>query len=239
MVGGAVRGGGAVTAWWIALMALGLAAPFLATLIGCAPPRPVPGQGPAIKVDREVWDFGTIERGDTVRTSLAVANAGSDSLRLAASITCDCLTASWERTVLPPRGSTEIALAMVGYEIKDATSKTLFLDSNDQSRPRVAITATGRVVRGRRPHLVATPSPLPIEQWHGELRIENQGREDLVIADVRCFGCGSDWSRLVLPAGRDSILHVDAIPQWPDGRWIEIDSNDPVLPLRKISLVTM
>jgi hypothetical protein len=210
-----------------------------AALGGCAPARPVPDRGPAIKVEREVWDFGTIERGDTARTTIRVANVGSDSLRLAASITCDCLTASWQETALPPGGSTEVALALVGYEIKDATSKTLFLDSNDQARPRVAITATGKVVRGRKPHLVATPNPLPVEKWQGTLRIENLGREDLVITDVRCFGSTGDWTRLTLPAGEDSVLEVEAVPDWPDGRWIEIDSNDPVLPLRKISLVVM
>lgn len=239
MVSRARLRGAAIATCPAVLVVFALAAPLAATLIGCAPARPVPERGPAIKVEREMWEFGTIERGDTARTSLKVTNAGSDSLRLAASITCDCLTASWDRTVLPPGGSTKIALALVGYEIKDATSKTLFLDSNDKSRPRVTITATGRVVRGRKPHLVATPNPLPITDGQGELRIENQGREDLVIADVRCFGCGSDWTRLVLPAGQDSVLQVNAVPEWPNGRWIEIDSNDPVQPLRKISLVMM
>ena len=42
---------------------------------------------------------------------------------------------------------------------------------------------------------------------------------------------------MTLEAGGEARLEVETIPSWEDGRWLEIESNDPVSPLRKISLV--
>ena len=131
-----------------------------------------------------------------------------------------------------------MSLSLLGDEVREVTSKTLFVDSNDPIRPRAAITARGRVTEGEGPHLVVTPNPLPVEPAsQGRLVISNRGKQELVIRDVRCFGCSGDWTQTVVGGGEEAVLQVELLPDWPDQRWIELDSNDPVSPLRKVSLV--
>jgi hypothetical protein len=197
------------------------------------------------KVEREVWDFGTIERGQTAKTRLKVTNKGNDSLRLLLSTSCECLSAALDQSVVPPRGASWLSLSFLGYEIKDATSKTLYLDTNDPLRPRLTLTVTGRVTKGKGPHLVATPNTLPVEMApdssvaSGSLTLSNRGGARLVITAIRCFGCSSEWNELVLEPGEEATLRVQALPAWQTGRWLEIESNDPVWPVKKISLVEM
>ena len=43
----------------------------------------------------------------------------------------------------------------------------------------------------------------------------------------------------MIAGGESSILHVESLPDWSGQRWLEIDSNDPIWPLKKIVLVEM
>ena len=221
-----------------------LGVPALLVLASCAPPAPRP-QAPVVKVEQEVWDFGTIERGQTAKTRLKITNKGNDSLRLLLSTSCECLSAAVDQPVVPPRGAGWLSLSFLGYEIKDVTSKTLYLDTNDPLQPRVTITVTGRVTKGRGPHLVAIPNPLPVEMApdssvaSGSLTLSNLGGARLVIRAIRCFGCTSEWNELVLEPGEEAALRVEALPGWQTGRWLEIESNDPVWPVKRMSLVEM
>jgi hypothetical protein len=200
---------------------------------------------PAVKVEREVWDFGTIERGQTAKTRIKVGNRGQDSLRLSLYTSCECLAAAIEPPVVPPRGAGWLSLSFLGYEIKDVTSKTLYLDTNDPLQPRITIAVTGRVTEGRGPHLVATPNPLPVVMApdssvaSGSLTLSNRGGARLVVTAIRCFGCTSELNELVLEPREEASLRVEAMPGWQTGRWLEIESNDPVWPVKKVSLVEM
>jgi hypothetical protein len=234
----------------------------IAALVSCSPPgmaRRPSTSGPAstLLLRETVWDFGTIERGDTVTTSIDIASAGADTLRLKLVPSCDCLWSTPESLVVAPGASASIQLAMVGTDVKEVETKTLFVDSNDPVHPRVALAATGTVTQGRRPHLVVIPDPAPLERAGGatsgdsrtragqaqpataELKLENRGREDLVIEEIRCFGCTCDRTSAVLSSGDQVYLWIEGIPQWSGGRWIEIESNDPVYPLKRVSLVEM
>ena len=71
------------------------------------------------------------------------------------------------------------------------------------------------------------------------IRIENRGKEALRIYEITCFGCTSTSSRMVLDGGEEALLEVLLLPDWTDGRWLEIESNDPVQPLKKITLVEL
>jgi hypothetical protein len=115
------------------------------------------------------------------------------------------------------------------------------------------------VIEGGGPHIVLTPNPLPV--WTrretqpggepggsatdgsvtkvGTLAVANRGKAELTVKAIRGFGCAGDWSEVVLEPGAEATLQVETIPSWEDGRWLEIESNDPVSPLRKISLVEM
>lgn len=225
--------------------------------ISCTPPKTPLRTGPSMRLEKDLWDFGTIERGEKAATRIEVTNDGADTLRFSLTPSCDCLTAKPESALVPPRASTSISLSFLGYEIKEATSKTLYVDSNDPIQSRISVTIRGKVVQGQGPDIGVIPNPLPAERAQassdqagpsragsGEeafeqaiLKISNHGREDLIIKEVRCFGCVSDWTEMVVSEGHEAVLQLEILPIWPDARWIEIESNDAVFPLKKISIV--
>jgi hypothetical protein len=200
--------------------------------------------GPSFAIEAESWSFGTIERGETATGGVSIANVGSDTLRLSLYSTCDCLFAEPRETAVAPGEKRTIELSYVGDEIKTDLSKTVFMDSNDPERPRLAFKVTGTVTPGRAPHMVAMPDPLPLDPSdpaypQAELKFENRGKETLEIGEVTCFGCINTWSQRTLPGGEEAVLEVILLPDWTENRWLEIESNDPVHPLKKITIVEL
>ena len=198
--------------------------------------------GPSIALDRVTWSVGILQRGETVSTTIIVKNQGSDTLTLSLYSTCDCLTADVDSRAIPPHTAVTLSLSYTGDEIKEKMTKTLFIDSNDPANPRIKVTVTGRVIEGEAPHLVVVPNPLLFSRSESavpyrSLAVTNKGKDDLVIKDIRCFGCLTDWSRGILTAGEEVRLQVELLPDWDDRRWMEIESNDPVTPVRKISII--
>jgi hypothetical protein len=237
-----------------AIAAIGMV---LAASLGCSPAALRPGSA-KVEVEKQVWDFGTIERGQRATGKLEVKNRGASTVRLSLVTSCDCLASEVYPAVVPPSGSAWISLSFLGDEVKDATSKTLYLDFGEPSEnvgpspTRIEITVTGRVVEGSGPHIVLTPNPLPV--WTrpaaagaaaqaairaGTITVANRGKAELAVKAIRGFGCTADWSEVRLEPGTEAALQVETVAAWDDGRWLEIDSNDPVSPLRKISLVEM
>jgi hypothetical protein len=132
----------------------------------------------------------------------------------------------------------------MGDEIKERVTKTLFIDSNDPARQRLSISVTGTILPGDLPHMTTVPNPLPVfGSQSGErvanLTITNRGRQDLLISEIRCFGCLSEWTEMELSAGEDTSLQIELLSDWFDKRWIEIESNDPVSPVRKVTIVEL
>jgi len=212
--------------------------------IACAPHPAKQNAGPSLGVETEVWSFGTMERGRTATGTIWVANVGRDTLRLSLHSTCDCLSATPEQVRIPAGKKFTVDLSYMGDEIKDQVTKTIFIDSNDPERPRLAFKVTGTVTTGRAPHLVAIPAPLPLDPAapaypRAELKIENRGEETLEISEVTCFGCINTWSQKVLAGGEEAVLDVIPLPDWTDRRWLEIESNDPVQPLKRVMIVEL
>ena len=216
----------------------------LCVTIACAPQTARESAGPSLAIETETWSFGMIERGETATGRFEIANTGSDTLRLSLYSTCDCLSAMPEQVEIPAGEKHTIELSYMGDEIKAPVTKTVFIDSNDPENPRLAFEVTGTVTPGRAPHLVVIPDPLPLDAAdpaypQAELKLENRGKETLEIDEVTCFGCMEIWSKKVLAGGEETILVVIPSPDWNDRRWLEIESNDPVQPLKRIAIVEL
>lgn len=200
--------------------------------------------GPSIAIGADEWGFGTIERGETAAGRVSIGNTGSDTLNVSLYSTCDCLSAKPEQAAIPPGGKLALELTYTGDEIKHPVTKTVFIDSNDPQSPRITFKVTGTVTPGSRPHLVAVPNPLALDPAaplypQAELTIKNRGEETLEILDVTCFGCTNTWGQRVLAGGEEAYLEIMPLPDWDDRRWLEIESNDPVEPLKKITIVEL
>jgi hypothetical protein len=210
----------------------------------CAPGVTKKVQGPAIALNEEVWNFGTLKRGETASTEITVTNSGADTLHISLHSTCDCFVATAEHSALPPGGKTSILLSYTGETIKDHATKTLFVDSDDKANPRLSVTATGKVVPGDLPHMLALPDPILFDKSESDepyrvLNVANRGRQELLIKEIRCFGCLNSWSQTTLGGGEEIPLDIELVAEWSGGRWIEIESNDPVWPVRKVVIVEL
>jgi hypothetical protein len=200
--------------------------------------------GPAIAVEREIWEFGTIKRGETVTTRIGVTNEGIDTLAISLYSTCDCLTAVTDAARLGPGEGSSLSLTYIGDEIKDRVTKTLYIDSNDTLNPRITIQVTGTILAGDLPHMVVVPNPVAVQESAPEgpvalLTVSNKGKQALTIEAIRCFGCIHTWSGTELKGGEKSNFQIELLPGWHDKRWVEIESNDPVSPTRKVAIVEL
>jgi hypothetical protein len=245
----------------IATLSLLLLLPVL-LIIACAPGKTVretdlKRTGPAISLSADVWDFGTLKRGEKNAGEIRLTNEGSDTLSVSLHPTCDCLEAWMESDRIAPGQSLPIHLTYMGDEIKDMTTKTLYVDSNDEINPRIAVKVTGRVITGDGPHLVASPDPLLFDPEdprypEADLTISNIGRKHLEIIEIRCFGCEVDYWRPASLSGSGHApgeeppasspvygLKVRRLDGWTGARWIEIETNDPVNTVKKVGILEL
>jgi hypothetical protein len=217
--------------------------------LSCAPGKTVKRTGPAISLSADSWTFGTLKRGEKITGEITVSNAGTDTLSVRLHPTCDCLEARMDTGRLAPGESLPIYLTYLGDEIKDKTTKTLYVDSNDEARARIALEVTGKVIPGDGPHLLVTPDPFlfdPEDPRYPELplTIFNIGKGYLEIVGIRFFGCTADWDPAALPVslgsgGTEFVLGVRKLEGWTGTRWIEIETNDPVNPVKKVAVLEL
>jgi hypothetical protein len=197
-----------------------------------------------LSIENETWDFGSIKRGEKATRTMAVTNGGEDALVITARSTCDCLTARLEVETLPSGAATDLRLSFLGEDISERVTKTVYVQATEPHADRITLTVTGRVTRGDGPHLEALPTMLLFEK-SGEayepalLRIINRGRADLDVADIRCFGCVAGGGGFTLRADEETEIEVGLADGWTETRWLEVDSNDPIAPTKKIPLVVL
>ncbi len=195
-----------------------------------------------IFVEPRVWDFGTVKRGETVTGKVILRNFTDTTFTVSVYSTCDCLEASLEAEEISPNTSITISLSYLGDAVKEHVSKSLFVKLNNSAERQLRVDVTGKVIPGEKPHLVALPNPIPIERSHGTsnfLEISNRGKEELAISQIRCYGCESNAMNLRLGSGEKAVIVVKLVPEWQGKRWLEIESNDPVTPLRKIAIIEL
>lgn len=224
-----------MTRWHLAVVVL---------LLSCAPASTHKHEGQALTLDSEVWEFGTIKRGETVTREVTITNRGKDTLIFSIHSTCDCLVGITADEEITPGEETSIILSYTGDFIKELTTKTLFIDSDDVSDPPLSVKVTGTVLPGDLPHMVAVPDPLLFDKSEASdpyrhLTVSNYGRQDLLISEIRCFGCTPEWEQITLTGGEEAQLAIELLPDWNDTRWVEIESNDPVWPTKKIAIVDL
>ncbi len=192
-------------------------------------------------IDPHVWEFGTIKRGDVADTQVTLRNTTCDTLRLKVSSSCSCLEVEPQSLVIPPGVEASLELRYIGDQIAERVTKTIFVRSLQPTDISETITVTGKIQAGIKPHIMITPAPIPVASAEGEaiFTIRNKGNEDLIITNISCHGCQLDPNvREVEIGGGESLsLSVSPLPRWSGRMWIEVTSNDPVTPQKKVPVV--
>lgn len=102
--------------------------------------------GPQISVDKEVHDYGTIEKGGDPYCFFEVTNTGTEPLVISnAKGSCGCTVPEWSREPVMPGKSTKIK---VRYDTKRVgpINKSVTLTSNAANEPTMVLRIKGNVL---------------------------------------------------------------------------------------------
>ncbi|TXC81610.1 DUF1573 domain-containing protein [Luteibaculum oceani] len=102
--------------------------------------------GPQISVDKEVHDYGTIEKGADPYCYFEVKNTGTEPLVISnAKGSCGCTVPEWSREPVMPGKSTKIK---VRYDTKRVgpINKSVTLTSNAVNEPTMVLRIKGNVL---------------------------------------------------------------------------------------------
>ena len=200
--------------------------------------------GNGLSAESTLWEFGSVKRGDTVNRTLVIRHEGGGVLTVSAHSSCECLTAELESQVLEPGEVTKLSLSFLGEDVKEKVTKTVHLYDGAPGSSPLIITVTGRVEPGDGPHIQCRPIPILFEKT-GEtyptavLGVINKGGAVLTVTGIRCFGCLASETAFAMGANERIEVEIGLIDGWSGNRWLEIDSNDPVWPTRKVPLIVM
>lgn len=109
--------------------------------------------GAKISFDKEFHDFGKVKQfGGKVSTVFQVKNIGIDVLKIGAITTsCSCTSAKIEKTEINPNSSAILEVTFdpnVHEEPKDVFKRTIFIPTNDSSKPEAELTIQVDILEG-------------------------------------------------------------------------------------------
>jgi len=119
---------------------------------GIEPPQPADGQQlPAVAVDREEYDFGTMDIDAEGSHDFLITNTGKGVLKLVASETsCRCTLSKLDKDEVQPGDSATVAMAWTSNDSIGPYRQTAVIFTNDPSQPRVTLTISGRIITAAR-----------------------------------------------------------------------------------------
>ncbi len=124
---------------------LSFAVVLFAAFSGMAQEKALSG-GPALSVDKEVHDYGTIKQGANGACEFTITNTGSEPLIISrAKGSCGCTVPEWPKEPIMP-GAT--AAMTVRYDTKrvGAINKSVTITSNATNEPNKVVRIKGNVL---------------------------------------------------------------------------------------------
>tara|TARA_B100001250_G_C19625560_1_gene711359 strand:+ start:202 stop:693 length:492 start_codon:yes stop_codon:yes gene_type:complete len=104
--------------------------------------------GAAFKFTNEggkVWDFGTIQQGDTPEFSFTFKNTGNEPMIISnAKGSCGCTVPQWPKEPIAPGASGEISVKFSSKGKKGSQNKTVTLTANT-TPPNTKLRVTGQI----------------------------------------------------------------------------------------------
>ncbi len=99
-----------------------------------------------LEVSDKSWDFGFIPRGAKVTHKYLLRNVGTDTLRITqVRKSCGCTYAPLGKDVLAPGDTTNLEVTFNSGSYQGATSKAVYIESNDPIQPFMDITFAANV----------------------------------------------------------------------------------------------
>ena len=123
--------------------------------------------GPAITVDKEVHDYGTVAFGGNGACEFKVTNSGTEPLTLSkCKGSCSCTVPTCDTTPILPGGSSIIA---VKYDTKrpGPINKSVTINSNAVNEPVKVVRIKGNVEADPNAPAPGTPGGAPVKEQGG------------------------------------------------------------------------
>ena len=116
------------------------------------PPLPADGeQLPAVAVDREEYDFGTMDVDAEGSHDFLITNTGQGTLKLVSGETsCRCTLSKLDKDEVQPGGSATVTTTWTSNDSIGPYRQTAVIFTNDPSQPRVTLTISGRITTAAR-----------------------------------------------------------------------------------------
>ena len=140
---------------------------FVVGLISFASAQTQVVSGPAITVDKEVHDYGTIPFGGNGQCEFKVTNTGTEPLILSkCKGSCGCTVPTCDTTPILPGGSSIIA---VKYDTKrpGPINKSVTINSNAVNEPVKVVRIKGNVEADPNAPAPGTPGGAPVKEQGG------------------------------------------------------------------------
>lgn len=113
---------------------------------GTSVPAPSKPSGPAVEVDSDKYDFGTMQRGATQSHQFQFKNVGDQPLTLVVGRTsCKCTLGDVSGEPLQPGQSAPVRLEWVAKSLPGEFRQAATIQTNDPRRPSVELTIVGMV----------------------------------------------------------------------------------------------
>lgn len=99
-----------------------------------------------VTFDKSVYDFGTVNEGEVVKTTFVVTNTGTTDLIITnAQASCGCTVPTWPKNPIKPNSTGNIEVAFNTSGKPNKQSKTITLTTNTESG-REVLTLKGSVI---------------------------------------------------------------------------------------------
>jgi len=154
--------------------------------------RALPGQGtspPDIEFSEELWDFGTIKRGNVVTHIFEVKNTGESPLVISnVRTSCGCMAVLVSSREIAPDSSSQIKVSFnsLGYEGK--ITKCIWVESNDPDEPRKILTIKANVEVPQKRYITEPKAELTISPIFLNLGTTKQGEKCTAIIELKNRG---------------------------------------------------
>lgn len=92
-------------------------------------------------LDPNVWDFGSIKKGQIVRHDFQVKNNLSRKLTInGVTTSCGCTASAAKKNILDPQESTQISVEFNSKGYKGKTSQFVYVNTDDPDNPVIKFT---------------------------------------------------------------------------------------------------
>lgn len=202
-------------------------------------------KGPALKFEKEMWDFGKVKQGKILTHVFKFRNDGDATLVVKqVKTSCGCTAALVSKKEIPPGKQGEIKVTFNTRGFAGRVSKFIYIESNDPKESKKQLTVSASINVPPRPRISLDRYSIDLglflqsEDIETKVKIKNTGELELEVEfshKSASFYMGNKKvpTPLKIPAGKEVEVRIKIIPRQKIGlmrEYVLFKTNDPMRP---------